>query len=105
VTCLQDIRVPCIFALNAFLRGDAEFLQSFRVLHPDTAANIAMAVSAIYCYHHGIHAAGDGPERADLTANAWDVFNLVEVIPNSSTARCGFLSHTHGTSHLVCSTS
>ena len=76
---LQDIMCPCIFGMNAFLRYSASFSQNFRTLHRDTAASIAMAIGAACYYLRRMHAGADAADRADLVANAWDVFDLVEV--------------------------
>ena len=87
--------MPCIYATNTFLRGDARFFESFRALHRKSAASIVTAIFAA-CYHlHSAYAGAGDRERADLTDDVWDVFNLVEVGRFSITASCGFLMHAH----------
>ena len=79
VIWLQDIVFPCIYAMNAFLRGDADLFRLCRSLHRDAATAIQTAIRAA-CFHvHGAYAAADDDERADMRANVCDVFNLVEV--------------------------
>ena len=65
--------------MNAFVRGRDGYGWTFRALHHDTAASLAAVISAA-CYQlHVAYGGADDLERADMTTNVSDIFNLVEV--------------------------
>ena len=75
---MQEITFPCIYPMNAFLRGDADLFRLCRSLHRDAATSITTAIRAACLHVHGAYAAVDDDERADMRANVCDVFNLVD---------------------------
>ena len=77
LSCPQDIVKPCIRALNALLRNNERWFQSFRQLHKGSAENIAAAIRAA-C--ETLHRAG-APDRNQkmLRADVRNALSLVQV--------------------------